>query len=275
MKGIKILSGAVLAAFIAGAFAGCSFLMGGGSSSDGSADSTPTDSSNTSAVCTHSGAQRHAAVSASCETAGNLEYWECPSCETKFKDEALTQKYTDDSYVVAAGHEYALGVCKACGEVATAESFAETTWKITEVTGRYNNGASLQPSLETMLSTFSGEIMGTEYVLYEDEIDGYVYEGEDADDKVQISGTVGVKTKTGGEMEQGVWGQRGNYVWIQLGGEGYESYERQSIGCYLEDGKLVCEWYFDVSEMPDELPDSQHDRYAQDFNAMIYLTKRS
>lgn len=51
---------------------------------------TPVDPS-----CTHSNKTHTAAKDATCEAAGNIEYWSCPDCGKNFSDEACTKEVTD------------------------------------------------------------------------------------------------------------------------------------------------------------------------------------
>ena len=62
----------------------------------------------------------HAAVAASCTTAGNNEYWECTACHKYFSDAAGTDEITENSWVIDAfGHEIVNGECTRCHKVST------------------------------------------------------------------------------------------------------------------------------------------------------------
>ena len=57
-----------------------------------------------------------AAVEATCQQNGNVEYWYCEICGTCWLDEALTQQTNRMSIVTSTDHVYEDGACKWCGE---------------------------------------------------------------------------------------------------------------------------------------------------------------
>ena len=48
----------------------------------------------------------HAAVQATCETAGNSAYWSCDQCEKFFSDKDGKNEIAEDSWIIPAGHSY-------------------------------------------------------------------------------------------------------------------------------------------------------------------------
>ena len=55
--------------------------------------------------CEHTNAQSHAAVEATCETAGNIAYWHCDECDKYFSDEACTEEISQEDTVIPASHK--------------------------------------------------------------------------------------------------------------------------------------------------------------------------
>ena len=53
----------------------------------------------------HKNAEAHAAVAATCDTAGNTAYWSCPDCGKFFSDEECTKEIEENSWIIPAGHK--------------------------------------------------------------------------------------------------------------------------------------------------------------------------
>jgi hypothetical protein len=53
----------------------------------------------------HKNAEAHAAVAATCDTAGNTAYWSCPDCGKYFSDEECTKEIAENSWIIPAGHK--------------------------------------------------------------------------------------------------------------------------------------------------------------------------
>ena len=90
-------------------------------------------------TCTHTSLTAHAAVSASCTTAGNSAYWSCNTCGALFSNSTATTQTTLDAVTIAAlGHSYGAWVsdnnghhsktCATCSDVVTEDcSFTTST----------------------------------------------------------------------------------------------------------------------------------------------------
>ena len=115
----------------------------------------------TSGAHTHS-LTHHAAVAATCTTAGNIEYWECSVCHRKFRDEAGSTEVADaDLLLPATGHHYETAwtsneeghyhVCADCGEKS---DFANHVFGAWVHTGSHTHECGVCGYKETELCTF-------------------------------------------------------------------------------------------------------------------------
>lgn len=67
------------------------------------------------AICPGHHIEKVEAKAATCVDMGNVEYYKCSICQQAFKDEAGTDAYTDDSYILAAtGHDWQGEKCSTC-----------------------------------------------------------------------------------------------------------------------------------------------------------------
>ena len=87
------------------------------------AGTQPTTAEQVVVAASHGTLVHHAAVEATCDTAGSVEHWTCEDCQAYFLDAAGTQETTAEQVVVAASHgtlvhhEAQAATCVATGNV--------------------------------------------------------------------------------------------------------------------------------------------------------------
>ncbi len=82
----------------------------------------------------------HAAVEATCTTAGNNEYWECVECHKYFSNSEGTNEIAENSWVIAAHHNVANNICTGCGKYGycgTSGHASDVTWELTGTSPNY------------------------------------------------------------------------------------------------------------------------------------------
>ena len=82
----------------------------------------------------------HAAVEATCTTAGNSAYWECTVCYKYFSNSAGTSEIAENSWVIAAHHNVANNICTGCGKYGycgTSGHASDVTWELTGTSPNY------------------------------------------------------------------------------------------------------------------------------------------
>jgi hypothetical protein len=66
------------------------------------------------------------AKSSSCNTPGNIEYYNCDHCNQYYADEAFTKKLSlTDVFITPSAHHYVDGVCTICGNTKKTFRFVE------------------------------------------------------------------------------------------------------------------------------------------------------
>ena len=82
----------------------------------------------------------HAAVEATCTTAGNSAYWECTVCYKYFSNSAGTSEIAENSWVIAAHHKVVNNICTGCGKYGycgTSGHASDVTWELTGTSPNY------------------------------------------------------------------------------------------------------------------------------------------
>ena len=83
----------------------------------------------------------HAAVAATCTTAGNTAYWECEICHKYFSDENGGPEIAANGWVIpATGHTIVSNICTGCGKYGycgTSGHESDVTWELTGESSNY------------------------------------------------------------------------------------------------------------------------------------------
>ena len=149
----------------------------------------------------------HAAVAATCTTAGNTAYWECEICHKYFSDENGVTEIAANSWVIpATGHTIVSNICTGCekyGYCGTSGHESDVTWELTGESSNYTltiNGTGATPGYNWGTEPWHGYKDGITSVVIENGVTGigqYAFSGYSHITSLTIGNnlqTIGVRT---------------------------------------------------------------------------------
>ncbi len=149
----------------------------------------------------------HAAVAATCTTAGNTAYWECEICHKYFSDENGGPEIAANGWVIpATGHTIVNNICTGCGKYGTCGTSgneSDVTWELTGESSNYTltiSGTGATPGYNWGTEPWHGYKDGITSVVIENGVTGigqYAFSGYSHITSLTIGNdlqTIGVRT---------------------------------------------------------------------------------
>ncbi len=149
----------------------------------------------------------HAAVAATCTTAGNTAYWECEICHKYFSDENGGPEIAANGWVIpATGHTIVSNICTGCGKYGycgTSGHESDVTWELTGESSNYTltiNGTGATPGYNWGTEPWHGYKDGITSVIIGNGVTGigqYAFSGYSHITSLTIGNnlqTIGVRT---------------------------------------------------------------------------------
>ena len=149
----------------------------------------------------------HAAVAATCTTAGNTAYWEFEICHKYFSDENGVTEIAANSWVIpATGHTIVSNICTGCGKYGycgTSGHESDVTWELTGESSNYTltiSGTGATPGYNVNTEPWHGYKDGITSVIIGNGVTGigkYAFSGYSHITSLTIGNnlqTIGVRT---------------------------------------------------------------------------------